>query len=294
MQWKTRAFSIAAVAILVYALLSRRLDRWWFSMPVVMVLVGLVVGADGLGLIGIDLESETVKTIAEVTLSLMLFHDAVRIDLRALRRGFAVPAAAARHRTAADARARHARAWWMLPAIGLVGALLVATMLAPTDAALGAAVVEDERLPMRIRQGLNVESGLNDGLSVPVFLVALALAADPTGWQAGALGAELLRQIGFGVLGGLLVGGLGGLAFRFAAREGPDARLLAPRRQSGDRARLLRGCRRSRRERLHRRLRRRASSSDSRPKLARPRTTRSPDTSGPSSTRSASCSSGRC
>ncbi len=111
-------------------------------------------------------------------------------------------------------------AWWMLPAIGLIGALLIASMLAPTDAALGAAVVEDERLPMRIRQGLNVESGLNDGLSVPVFLVALALAADPTGWETGALGSELLRQIGFGVLGGLVVGGLGGFAFRFAAKKG--------------------------------------------------------------------------
>jgi len=73
---------------------------------------------------------------------------------------------------------------------------------------------------VRIRQGLNVESGLNDGLSVPVFLVAMALAADAGGWHVGSLGAELLRQIGFGVVGGLLVGGLGGLAFRLAAEHG--------------------------------------------------------------------------
>ena len=211
---------IAAVAILGYALLSRRLDRWWFSMPVVMVLVGLAIGAEGLGWIQVDLESHTVKTIAEVTLSLMLFHDAVRIDLRALRRGFAVPLRLLGIGLPLMLVLGTAVAWWLLPSIGLVGAVLVSTMLAPTDAALGAAVVEDERLPMRIRQGLNVESGLNDGLSVPVFLVALALAADPTGWQLGALGAELLRQIGFGVLGGLLVGGLGGLAFRFAAEKG--------------------------------------------------------------------------
>jgi NhaP-type Na+/H+ or K+/H+ antiporter len=211
---------IAAVAILGYALLSRKLDRWWFSMPVVMVLVGLLVGGAGLGWIGVDIESETVKTIAEITLSLMLFHDAVRIDLRALRDGFAVPLRLLGIGLPLMLVLGTLVAWWMLPAIGLIGALLVAAMLAPTDAALGAAVVEDERLPMRIRQGLNVESGLNDGLSVPVFLVALALAADPTGWETGALGAELLRQIGFGVLGGLLVGGLGGLAFRFAADKG--------------------------------------------------------------------------
>ncbi len=211
---------IAAVAILAYALLSRRLDRWWFSMPVLMVLIGLAVGADGLGWIGVDVESHTVKTIAEITLSLMLFHDAVRIDLRALKRGFSVPLRLLGIGLPLMLILGTAVAWWVFPSIGLVGAVLVGTMLAPTDAALGAAVVEDERLPMRIRQGLNVESGLNDGLSVPVFLVALALAADPGGWQAGALGAELLRQIGFGVLGGLLVGGLGGLAFRFAADKG--------------------------------------------------------------------------
>jgi len=211
---------VAAVAILVYALLSRRLDRWWFSMPAVMVILGFAVGADGLGWIGSGLESDVVKTIAEATLALMLFHDAVRIDLRALRRGFGVPLRLLAIGLPLMIALGTAIAWGMLPAIGVIGALLVATMLAPTDAALGAAVVSDERLPMRIRQALNVESGLNDGLSVPVFLVALALAADPTGWHPGALGAELLQQIGFGVIGGLLVGGIAGFAFRFASRHG--------------------------------------------------------------------------
>ncbi len=285
---------VATLAVLVYALLSRRFDRWWFSMPVVMVLVGLIVGGAGLGWIGVDVESETVKTIAEITLSLMLFHDAVRIDLRALRTGFAVPLRLLGIGLPLMLVLGTLVAWWMLPAIGLIGALLVAAMLAPTDAALGAAVVEDERLPMRIRQGLNVESGLNDGLSVPVFLVALALAADPTGWEAGALGAELLRQIGFGVLGGLLVGGLRGSRLPLRRREGPHARLLAPRRQPGDRPGMLRGRRRSGRERLHRCVRRRArvrarvrGSFDCGQRAHRlPR--------GGLRRRSASCSSGRC
>jgi NhaP-type Na+/H+ or K+/H+ antiporter len=174
---------IAALAILGYALLSRRLDRWWFSMPVVMVLVGLAIGAEGLGWIQVDLESHTVKTIAEATLALMLFHDAVRIDLRALRQGFAVPLRLLGIGLPLMLVLGTAVAWWLLPSIGLVGAVLVSTMLAPTDAALGAAVVEDERLPMRIRQGLNVESGLNDGLSVPVFLAesgASPSASQPT------------------------------------------------------------------------------------------------------------------
>jgi NhaP-type Na+/H+ or K+/H+ antiporter len=211
---------VAAIAILVYALLSRAFDHRWTSMPVVMVLIGYLVGANGLGFIGMDLQSSTVKTIAEITLALMLFHDAVRIDLRALRRGFSVPLRLLAIGLPLMIVIGTLVAWGMFPAAGLAGAVLIATMLAPTDAALGAAVVSDERLPMRIRQGLNVESGLNDGLSVPVFLVILALAADPTAWHLGSLGAELLRQIGYGVLGGLLVGGLGGFAFHVAARRG--------------------------------------------------------------------------
>ena len=211
---------VIAIVILAYALLSRVLDQRWMSMPVVMVLVGYLVGANGLGLIGMDIQSSTVRTIAEITLALMLFHDAVRIDLRALRRGYSVPLRLLAIGLPLMIVIGTLVAWGMFPAAGFVGALLIATMLAPTDAALGAAVVSDERLPMRIRQGLNVESGLNDGLSVPVFLVALALAADPTAWHLGSLGAELLRQIGFGILGGLLVGGVGGLAFRLAARRG--------------------------------------------------------------------------
>ena len=246
---------VAVGAILLYALLSRALDRRWMSMPVVMVVLGYLVGANGLGLVGMDIRSGTVKNIAEITLALMLFHDAVRIDLRALRRGFSVPLRLLAIGLPLMIVIGTLVAWGMFPAAGFVGALLIATMLAPTDAALGAAVVSDERLPMRIRQGLNVESGLNDGLSVPVFLVALALAADPTAWHLGSLGAELLRQIGFGMLGGLLVGGLGGLAFRFAARRGLDARLLAAPRHSQRRARLLRERRSARRKRVHRRLR---------------------------------------
>ncbi|MGB0114944.1 MAG: cation:proton antiporter, partial [Ilumatobacteraceae bacterium] len=84
-----------------------------------------------------------------------------------------------------------------------------------TDAALGQAVVSDRRLPVRLRQGLNVESGLNDGIVLPVVTVLLALAAveaDAGGLQAWA--EFIARQIGFGVLCGVGIGGLGGVVLR--------------------------------------------------------------------------------
>jgi len=207
---------VAVLFILVYALLSRRLDRWWISMPMTMIVLGFLVGPSGFGLITVDLRSELVRSVAELTLALMLFHDAVRIDLGALRTGYRIPLRLLGIGLPVMIVIGTAVAYGMMPNLGLVGAALLATMLAPTDAALGEAVVSDERLPVSIRQGLNVESGLNDGLSVPIFLVLLALAADPSAAHSGALVTEMGRQIGFGILGGALIGGLGGLLFRLS------------------------------------------------------------------------------
>ena len=86
-------------------------------------------------------------------------------------------------------------------------AVVLAVLLAPTDAALGQAVVTEPRLPSRIRQGLNVESGLNDGICVPLLLIALA-AADieakaTTSHHAVSIVAE---EIGYGILGGVVAG----------------------------------------------------------------------------------------
>jgi len=221
-------FLVAILVVLAYALLSARFERAWISMPMVMVAVGFVLGADGIGLVQVNIHSETVKTTAEITLALMLFHDAVRIDLRALRESIRIPARLLGVGLPLMIVLGTGVAWGMFPAIGLAAAALVATMLAPTDAALGEAVVSDKRVPVSIRQGLNVESGLNDGLSVPIFLVLLAICANPGGFESGALVTELARQIGFGVLGGVLVGGIGGVLFRVGLKRGT---IMKPWRQ---------------------------------------------------------------
>lgn len=209
---------VAALALVAYALLSRRLDRWWVSMPTAMLFLGVLLGPVGIGLVEITVGAELVKTVAELTLALMLFHDAVRIDLKALAVGRSIPLRLLGIGLPLMIVVGSVVGYAVFPELGLIGAALIATMLAPTDAALGAAVASDERLPVRIRQGLNVESGLNDGMSVPVFLVLLGLAADPGSAQRGALVIELLQQIGFGVLAGVVIGGGGGLLLR--ATEG--------------------------------------------------------------------------
>ena len=117
------------------------------------------------------------RALAEATLTLVLFADAARIDLRALRRGLRPSAPAAVGRPAAHHRRRRAPRRAHLRVAELCAeALVLAVLLAPTDAALGQAVVTEPRLPLRVRQGLNVESGLNDGICVPLLLIVLAAA----------------------------------------------------------------------------------------------------------------------
>jgi NhaP-type Na+/H+ or K+/H+ antiporter len=93
---------------------------------------------------------------------------------------------------------------------------LLATMLAPTDAALGQAVVTNETVPSRVRESLDVESGLNDGICVPVLLIFLALASGQvSGNEAASLVARLpLQQIGIGAGVGIFLALVGGFAIR--------------------------------------------------------------------------------
>lgn len=202
---------LLAVAVFAYAMVSGRLEQSPITAPMVFTTVGILVGTGGLGLFDLDLGGEGTRLLVEATLVLVLFTDAVRIDLRALRReswlparllGIGLPVALILGTLAAKV---------ILPDFSWVEAALVSAVLAPTDAALGQAVVSDPRLPARIRQGINVESGLNDGIVLPVVTVLLALAAaEVSDGGVGRWGEFVARQIGFGLLIGLLAGGLGG------------------------------------------------------------------------------------
>jgi NhaP-type Na+/H+ or K+/H+ antiporter len=126
-----------ALALLVYALASRWLTGRWVSMPAVMLLIGLIIGSDGLGILDLSVGSATVRTIAEVTLALMLFHDAARIRLDSLWRQSSLPARLLGIGLPVMIVLGTLLGYLMFPSVGWLGAALVGTMLAPTDAALG-------------------------------------------------------------------------------------------------------------------------------------------------------------
>ncbi len=201
---------IVAVAVLGYALVSQRLVMSPITAPMVFTAVGMIVGSGGFGWFDLGLENEATSVLVEATLVLVLFTDAIRIDLRVLRRHAALPGRLLGIGLPLTIVAGAVAGTVIVPGLDLVEAALLAAVLAPTDAALGQAVVSDRRLPARIRQTLNVESGLNDGIAVPVVTVLLAAAAAEGAGEAGGWIGLAARQVGFGVLAGVAAGAIGG------------------------------------------------------------------------------------
>lgn len=202
---------IIAVALFGYALVSRRFAISPVTAPMVFTLLGLAVGTAGLDWFDLNVTDESVIVLVEATLVLVLFTDAVRIDLRALRDQASIPARLLGLGLPLTLVSGTVVALLLFDQLGPVEALLLAAVLAPTDAALGRAVVNDERLPVRVRQAVNVESGLNDGIALPVVTIALALAAQQEGEGRGVGGwvGFVAQQLGVGAAAGLLIGWVG-------------------------------------------------------------------------------------
>ena len=214
-------WTLATIAVLLvcFAAVSKRLYALDITAAMFFTSAGLLAGPV-LGLLDLSVGSEETKLIAEVTLTLVLFADASRISVRALRREYAVPLRLLGLGLPLTIAAGAAVGVVVLPGVSLIEALVLAVMLACTDAALGQTVVTDGRVPSRIRQGLNVESGLNDGLCVPLFLIAIAVAEAEEGAVSGHGAVQVvLEEIGYGLVGGVAAGVLGGLALRLATRH---------------------------------------------------------------------------
>jgi NhaP-type Na+/H+ or K+/H+ antiporter len=205
---------VAAACIALWALTARRLASWNISSAIAMVVLGVVVTNPPLDLIDLSPNSESVQLITELALALVLFSDASRVNLRELRADPGLPTRllliglpltivlgffAATLLTDLDP--------WLCA--------LAATALAPTDAALGAPVVADSRVPMRIRRTLNVESGLNDGLATPLVMFFLAGAVAEAGSVHFSPGSAL-ADLALGLLAGVAIGLGGGWLLRLA------------------------------------------------------------------------------
>ena len=210
--------AILALFILVYSAIAGRVERTWVSGPIVFTTFGLLIGPVGLDLLSFKADGETIRTLAELTLALVLFTDAASADLPVLRRTEALPARLLLIGLPLTILLGFGVGVLLFEKLSLFEVALLATMLAPTDAALGKAVVTNEAVPNAVRQGLNVESGLNDGICVPILFVFLALATGKGGeggpWQLAMV--LVAKEIGIGLAVGLVLTTMATLLLKFA------------------------------------------------------------------------------
>jgi len=215
-------FLAAFVAVLfLFSLVSRRIEGTFLTAPMVFLTTGLLLGPGGIDLVTLTAEREFVLLIAEIALVLTLFSDASRINLRALKGSGDLPARLLVIGLPLTIAAGIVVGVLLFSDLTLLEAGILACLLSPTDAALGEAIVSSEKVPLRIRQALNVEAGLNDGAVIPVLTVLVTIAITeelqltPGFWIVSAI-----VQIGLAVIVGAMVGLAGGWLMNRAVEHG--------------------------------------------------------------------------
>ena len=217
------ALSLAIIAggFLMYSLISGRLQGTVITAPLVFIIFGFAIGTGGLDVADVDPGNSAIHFVAEFTLILVLFSDAARIDISAVRQDHNLPSRMLIIGLPLAILAGTIVASQLFPAFSLWEALLLAALLAPTDAALGQTVISDRAVPVRMRQAINIESGLNDGIALPVVFLAAALAGAAHGaTPAGEWVRFGLLQVILGPLAGIAVGYLGARALDKAIERG--------------------------------------------------------------------------
>jgi sodium/hydrogen antiporter len=212
------ATALVAVFV-VYGLIASRLDRWLITAPIFFVATGLALGPSGVGVLP-GLETETTLLITELTLGVLLFADAATVRLREVEGDSRLPIRLLLVGLPLTIALGTVAAKLLFPEAGWAVAALIASILAPTDAALGLAVVTNPAVPARIRRALNVESGLNDGIATPFVTLFLSLLIAEEGLGSGHWAAEAAKEIGLALVAAVAVGVLGGRLLVVARRLG--------------------------------------------------------------------------
>ncbi|MGZ4998753.1 MAG: cation:proton antiporter [Methylomonas sp.] len=205
--------------VFLYSLMSRRMERTVVTAPILFTLAGIVLCRLPPAFSDPELKRQGFLLVAEIGLTMTLFTDAARIRLKSLTTNRNLPI-------------RLLTTGMLLTILlGMVGAMLIfpdltwqeagilGAALAPTDAGLGMVIVNSSHVPARIRQALNVEAGLNDGLSVPFLMCFIAMALESSEGAAAVLSRYIGEQIGYGSLIGIAIGACGGWLLTLATRK---------------------------------------------------------------------------
>ncbi len=213
--------AILALFIFIYSMVAGRIERSVISGPMVFVVAGFLIGPSGLGWLKGDATSSDLRTLADLTLALILFIDAANANLSILKRQIRIPSRMLLLGLPGVIALGFGFAVLMFDGLSLYEAAILATMLAATDAALGNAVITNQAVPARIREGLNLESGLNDGICVPIvlFFIAMAVGGEHGGSSTYAL-LLLAQELGIGMAVGLGLALVGASLLGWCMKQG--------------------------------------------------------------------------
>ena len=197
---------VLTVLVFCYAVISGLVRRWYLAPALIFVAVGVVLGPSGLGVVGAGTHTEGFTVLAQLALTVILFNQASRLDLRTvLRRGY-LPLRLLAIGMPVTIALGTATAVLVLPMLPVWEAVCLAVIVAPTEVALIDALLEDRRIPERVRHALSVESGFYDGFALAALFAALALASQqthhaPGHWAMFAIRTELVSLVAGIVLG---------------------------------------------------------------------------------------------
>ncbi|WP_432875085.1 cation:proton antiporter [Kribbella sp. CA-245084] len=203
-------FAVLALLVLVWAVTSDLLARLNITGPLVFTVAGYALGNPDSSPLSVDVEAPSVHLIAELTLALLLFSDAARVNVSRLKRDVRLPGRLLAFGLPVSVVLGSLMAAWLFDDFSWALAGFVGATLAPTDAALSVQVINDRRIPLRLRRALNVESGLNDGIVTPVVTFTLAVAAGQLGIESHDGAADdsggALLELAVGLIVGLAIG----------------------------------------------------------------------------------------
>lgn len=212
--------ALIAMLFLAFALGSRKLSGTVLTGPMLFAGVGFAIGPEVLGWVEIQISNSAIHAIAEITLVVVLFTDAAATDFSSFRRAGNLPLRMLLIGMPLAVGLGTLAALALFPGWSMWEAALLAAILTPTDAALGQSVIENETIPDRVRTAIGSESGLNDGLALPLVVLFAALAADGPGDQATYWLEFVGSQILLGPLAGIAIGYAGGRLVALADEHG--------------------------------------------------------------------------
>ncbi|HTI77468.1 MAG TPA: cation:proton antiporter [Mycobacterium sp.] len=210
---RTDTAFVLTVLVLCYAVVSALVKRWYIAPALIFIGCGMALGPYGFGVIEAGTDATSFTVLAQLALTVILFNQAAMLDLPSVVRRGHVTFRLLVVGIPLTIVLGTALALWVIPAMPVWEAVCLAAIVAPTEVALIDALLDDRRIPERVRHALSVESGCYDGLALAAMLAAVALASeqndpDPSRWGWFAIRTEVVSiavGIGIGVLGGWVI-----------------------------------------------------------------------------------------